>query len=726
MKTTISSTHVSSTTEDQLRSYVQNQRLSLSFVEVEDRHGFRILRNILKDINDTFDTTTVKSTGVDGTPFSTPLASISTTTPSIASIQSFWSILQLLNQLITLPTNEAYECSLLPLPHPPTLRIPPPANLEPFILSCQYPSLLAECTCTSTLFLAHTLSPPSFTSPLRSNQAYRTDNALANAIDTSTATNTYGLVKPIEGALLSWCNQTILIMETIRNLFQFLYTAKSSILAPYRNILKYLQNTNNASKYSIAEQFILQLFINLAPFRMYTAWNQPVTYQLSEEIFQLLVQNYSTVSSSPFSSLSFTQELSVCLVDMFPELLDYCRQRSIQNKWKEEKENIHIRYVTMWLITHIQHPHLSLPVLQQCLPMTLRICDDWDAHNIWLGISALIHILRNSNPTDLRHYKELIKDILQRLFTSARHPLLMHSVSYVYALMGPTLFGVCPAYDTLSTGTMNTASLSGSSNENYLQRILRTGTGGTSTFGKTGVTIGPFDGPYDLFLQDIFRSLSMVNSSHLQYSLLSNLNILCLQMKEYNARHLQFMVPILCKLITESYDSRVICTAVHILRSLMIAIPERFTLPSSLLFNTAVSSSTEDLSADTLAIQNLIDLILTTLFDAYQQNRGGKYILPVVNDEGILSYPGASSSSSTESAGRDDFKPSPSAAAIEIIDTNAQTIVQQYLQYLFKDLLQKNSSYIVSVCTVLASSTNDPELRTCLRDLAVLYRPNKE
>ena len=434
---------------------------------------------------------------------------------------------------------------------------------------------------------------------------------------------------------------------------------------------------------------------------MYVPWSTPEIYTICTQILQIVVKNYSKTSSTSAISTTFSQELSLCLIDYFPILIDYCRQRSIQNKWKE-KGYTHIPYITIWLITHIQHKELidnQYNCLSLSLPMTLRICDDWNAFNIWLGASGLIHLLENCNPTDLRNYKDLIKEIIQRILLSSRHPLLVHLVSYIYALMGPTLYGPCPAYDLSKTS-------------NPLMQVLRTGTGGTSTVGKTGVPIGPFDGPYDILFQDILRSLGMVNSSHLQYSLLSSYNVICLQMKEYTARYLQTIIPILSKLILESYDSRVICASIHMLRSLFVAVPDRFTLPSTIKFH-AFESVNDNYSTDIRSIVELIDILVTTMLECHNQMINGKYILPVVNEDGVLSYPGATKQEVNDTELEKNFE---SSSCIEIIDTNAQLLIQQYIQVLFKDLWNLNPTYIQSIYDTL-SSTSDKSIVSSMIEL---------
>jgi hypothetical protein len=585
--------------------------------------------------------------------------------------------------------DDVHDLAPLPLPHPrgpsapsaPLSSAAAAAASPPLRTAATLPPLLHALSCTgSRPPLAHESRAPDIGSPFRSEAAYR--HAAAGAVpeaagaamvgswemglrleDGMMMTTTRGPTTTtpqthLAARVYAWAVQAPIALELVASVLRA-RTARASAASG-----------RSSTPSLAASPLAAEILAAVVPFASYAPWTHPAAHAAADGVLEALAEacRLGAAGSAP-----------ALLARRFaPDLLEYCRTESVGGAWRE-RGRAHVRHLTVWTIGNIQSPGMAGDVLGTSLPLALRLADDWDPANAWLGASSLAHILEQATPTDLRAHAPLVREVLLRVGVGSgsawggRSPTLAHLSSYLQALAGPTLLGPAPALDLAA-----------------VTRGVRTGAAG-----------GPvLDGPYDAALLATLRAIGTAPSSHTQFGLVDHLPALLLQMGVGGSggggegdkggclvRHVTALLGTLTRLVAETADARVCCAGLHALRACVLAAPARFTVGGGEA--EGVDASSRALAVDTALGAAVQAVIQAAARDEHGDGVGnrrtdglGFYALPRVKaEDGTVSF----------LTGEDGEGAAASAAAA------AEELITAFARALGSELVRLSPSHIAAL-----------------------------
>ena len=517
--------------------------------------------------------------------FSSLLQSLDPSSLQSLSTQNCSHIIKIVLPLLWPPfTSSIDRLDALPLPsiEPP---LPPPSPPPLLNREGRLSATLRAHSYTSgqlsNVPLAFDIIAPSLSSPRRSDAAFRAAAVISRGGDSSSLTESAAGVNRLQDNSLffSWAMQAPLALDLLQITLSILIQQLEQ---------DYCQPSSSKSNFD--SSLIVDVLCACGHFLCYAPWTFPDAHKAAQKVVFLLSRLCSLVRKgedispqlpTPTSSSTHKKdENSVCspisqmsdlhyIVGIHADaLLEYCRSRSVGGRWKSEATNEPIRYLTLLVVTSLRtlpHDRLSL-----CIPLGLRLSDDPEPENTWLGVSILCHILSVALPTDLRTHpfcSPLIKEAIERADICGgirQHPTVAHALSHLTALSLSVLYGT-PA-QTAQTNKQ-------SKDNDELLRIL--------SRGPSPPQQSCLDEPHDVAVYTLLKKLSLSSSSHVQYVVLDAFgNALVSAMGCRIARHLSRIAPALMKLVSQTGDARVAAAALSVLNECIIAAPSRFSVSS--------------------------------------------------------------------------------------------------------------------------------------------------
>ena len=495
-------------------------------------------------------------------------------------------------------TNDRLDALPLPFIQPP---LPPPSHSPPSPPHSPFSSLSQqECRLSSVLRARSFLSKqssvplafdciaPTLSSHRRSESAFRAAAAISrgdsSSSSASAATNSNSSVHRLNdnSFLFSWAMQAPLALDLIRVTLLIL-------------IQQVETDINKLS--SLALIFDSSLFVNVvcscSHFLCYTPWTFPDAHKSAQKVVSLLsrlcvlLRKEKNTDSSSNVSLPLSPSLTsfnmnekseeICIpISQMKDLhyivgihadalLEYCRRRSVGGQWKSEALNEPIRFLTVLVVSSLRI--LTPDRLSLCIPLGLRLSDDPDPENTWLGASMLCHILSVALPTDLRTHpfcSPLIKEAVERADVCGsirQHPTVAHVLSHLSALSLVTLYG--------TPEQLCKENIKGEDDDDELVRHL--------SKSPLPPQQSCLDRQYDVAVYSLLKKLSLSSSSHVQFVVLDAFgNVIVAAIGSQIARHLSRLVPALVKLVTQTGDARVAAAALSVLNECILAAPSRF------------------------------------------------------------------------------------------------------------------------------------------------------
>lgn len=266
------------------------------------------------------------------------------------------------------------------------------------------------------------------------------------------------------------------------------------------------------------------------------------------------------------------------------ELLQHVRARMRGSDWCSRTSNgVASRYVAHWIITSLRSPHWTTERVGTALPVLLKLCDRWEATNVWLGASGLVHLFMHAAAADLRLHRDVILAALGRC-RSQKQPTAAATVAYARAMALPVLFGPAPGMPSLGAGA-------GSGPSAALFRavaaspMLASGLPGGSAEAvellATSLGQGPASaaagGPYAHFILEVAQDLALATGSPgIALGQLAVLPLPIALLGERAGPLAPALVPPLARLLLESSDGRTVAAAAHVLSVLATAAPGAF------------------------------------------------------------------------------------------------------------------------------------------------------
>lgn len=249
------------------------------------------------------------------------------------------------------------------------------------------------------------------------------------------------------------------------------------------------------------------------------------------------------------------------------------------------------RYVAHWVITSLRSPHWTAERIGAALPVLLKLCDRWEATNVWLGTSGLVHLFLHAPAAELRMHRGVVLEALGRC-RSQKQPTAAAAVAYARAMALPVLFGPAPGlgaagaaaatgaaggsfsgpqgpmFRAVASSPVLAAALPGGSGEAV--ELLDTSLGG----GASSVAAG---GPYAHFITEAAQELVLATGT--PGTALGQLAVLPLPIALLGERASAVaaaLVPPLARILLESSDGRMVAAAAHVLAVLATAAPGGF------------------------------------------------------------------------------------------------------------------------------------------------------
>ena len=210
--------------------------------------------------------------------------------------------------------------------------------------------------------------------------------------------------------------------------------------------------------------------------------------------------------------------------------------------------------------------------LALALPIAFRLCDHWEATNVWLGSSSLLALVRAAPPSALTPHGRIIEEVLTRV-SACRAPLVVlvsAAVRYEVALAvhGPPL--AWPVALRFSAP-------------------------------------GAFEGPYDDALSECLRGASLAGVTDLQVAYVSSLAMLLERTAAsaegrnvhnsidsveearsggawpglFVARHVSTLIRHCTRWIADTADARLAAASLHVLALVVEVVPESFRVTDS-------------------------------------------------------------------------------------------------------------------------------------------------
>jgi hypothetical protein len=463
--------------------------------------------------------------------------------------------------------------------------------------------------------------------------------------------------------LFSWAMQAPIALDFIREALFILINLVES----------FDKNNQQLSTVLNFDTLTIEILCDCSHFLCYTPWTFPEAHKASHAVISLLAKlctilqkeekQYLLINSSnsfhsssdyikairdetsPCISISHIQELHYLIRLHADVLLEYCRSNSIGGRWKSDPSNQPIRFLTLLTITSLRF--LTPERLSVCIPLGLRLSDDSEPENTWLGVSILCHILSVALPTDLRTHPfcaPLIKEAITRaeICGSIRqHPIVSHALSHLSALSLSVLYG---------SSKLTTS-------DDLLLVISQSALPPQQS---------SLDSPFDVAVFELLKKLSLSSSSHIQYVVLDAFGTsLVSQMGYQIVRHFSRLIPALFKLISKTGDARVAIASLTVLKECILAAPSRFILSQEeeIWINNKEASSSIDIEEEEkeeteetelmIDIRSRFDLRrsvldicsianhranVNTLVKEEEEEEEGNYILPIEDQEGCLSW----------------------------------------------------------------------------------------
>jgi hypothetical protein len=353
------------------------------------------------------------------------------------------------------------------------------------------------------------------------------------------------------------------------------------------------------------------LLLALAPFTCYVPWSNPALRSAAVRCLQLLDAGGLGSAAETLTAGEIANCRAGCAAASRAAdgLLSWCRDAMAAGRWKEPAAFI-VRYTAVWVVTRLRFPALSAQRLGHALPVAFRLVDDWEATSVWLGASALAHLLAHAAPTDLRAHAPILFEVTGRAY-GCKHPAVLHLLSHASAVLLPAVCGPAPAYAAPVKGA-----------------------------------VPQFSGPYDVQLADTLDRLAMAASANTQYALCSGLPATLLQLGPYAARHVTRCAGVLRQAACDGGDARVVAAALHSLACLVAACPERFVVAgdngAAPEDAAATATATPGMAGDAASRRDAVDAVLSAALTAAGQAAAGLYVLPALDDDGRFSFVPAS------------------------------------------------------------------------------------
>jgi len=187
---------------------------------------------------------------------------------------------------------------------------------------------------------------------------------------------------------------------------------------------------------------IVLLVHRLAPFASYAPWTQPALGSLATATLATLHP------PPPCSSSSSEEERIGLLVNAHAHgLLEWARGATAGGAWKSPSA-ASVRYAVPWLLCRLRGGTLGEQgTLGLALPLALRLCDDWEATNVWCGLSSLAALLTAATPTAMAPWGPLVAEALARAGAcgaAKQHATLALTLAHTRALALAVFHGICP------------------------------------------------------------------------------------------------------------------------------------------------------------------------------------------------------------------------------------------------------------------------------------------
>lgn len=127
-------------------------------------------------------------------------------------------------------------------------------------------------------------------------------------------------------------------------------------------------------------------------------------------------------------------------------LLSLLRSRLTRETWKKQPN---AKHALVWTLRQLKHPHLS-PHLLSLLPPLLMLLDDHESYHKVLGLSAMTHLIKNTDPSELRWYgrSEVIYEAIKNILY-VREVEVIHSLHGCLVHLLPVLEGPHPVSVTM-------------------------------------------------------------------------------------------------------------------------------------------------------------------------------------------------------------------------------------------------------------------------------------
>ena len=555
------------------------------------------------------------------------------------------------------------------------------------------------------------------------NHALRSDDAAKAAAgiaggssggQAQTGSDRYGvpLSQRSDDKTLTWLEGVEPALLTASALLKSLGTASDAVTKPTCELMDQQLSEDGFS-------LTVKLIVSAALYDSFAPWSTPGSSQAARRLLIAMSNCLHSQQLELNDARGYGDAVSGLMARFAAELLRWCRTHTAEGRWKQP-EWMHIRYAATWILCRLDVGCLTPHTLGHALPVAFRFCDDWEATSVWLGLSALQHLIdvalqqrqrrasessKESNTSDcafmLIQQSALIEQSIDRA-SGCRHPAvaaLVHvaQLQFTWLTCGPA---PAMAFSTAANAMGKAASIappaasrlhSRSDYVGLLQRLA----------GDADVSL--FDGPYDKLLQEALRSLALATAPDLQYAHLAYglaplvLSVTAAASVDSSAsclaRHLSTLVSTLHPLVGDTGDARVAASALHCLRCCVIASPAAFVLDAEASIVTrllersndatlaaapvtnvlpSVTGSAPDsaaLPSSHIATADLLDACIASAVQAYSQSGAGLYSTPA--PEGSADSGGGTGGSASWTAR--------SAAAGAIVRSHAVALASQLL-----------------------------------------------